>query len=88
MCYLPGISEQIPGIFHYLDEHVYDCFEYNISYKLYPTGYSTAYIEYKVTDPYKNRTFSIRGRLIASRTYAEQIHEDIGTLLYLFINSV
>ena len=88
MCYLPRISEQIPGIFCYLDECVYDHFEYNISYKLYPMGYSTAYIEYKVTDPYKNRTFSIRGRLIASRMYAEQIHEDIGTLLYLFINSV
>ena len=88
MCYLPGISEQIPGIFCYLDEHVYDHFEYNISYKLYPTGYSTAAIEYKVTDPYKNRTFSIQGRPIASRMYAEQIHEDIGTLLYLFINSV
>ena len=88
MCYLPEISEQIPGIFRYLDERVYDHFEYNISYKLYPTGYSTAYIEYKVTDPYQNRTFSIRGRLIASQTYAEQIHGDIGTLLYLFINSV
>ena len=88
MCHLSGISEQIPGKFRYLDKYVYDHFEYNISYKLYPMGYSTANIEYKVTDPYKYRTFSIRGRLIASQMYAEQIHEDIGTLLYLFINSV
>ena len=88
MCYLPSIGEQIPGIFHELDEIVYKCFNYNVSYNLYPTGYSTAYVKYRVTDPYKNKTFNIRGKLIASQTYAEQIHEDVSTLLYLFISHI
>ena len=88
MCYLLSIGEQIPGIFCELDEQVYKRFNYNISYNLYPTGYSTAYVEYKVTDPYKNKTFNSRGKLIASQTYAEQIHEDISKLLYLFINHI
>ena len=55
MCYLPSISEQIPGIFGDIDELVYVKYQLNISYRLYPTGYSTAYIEYKVTDLYENR---------------------------------
>ena len=50
MCYLPSISEQIPGIFGDIDKLVYVKYQLNISYRLYPTGYSTAYIEYKVTD--------------------------------------
>ena len=88
MCYLPSIGEQIPGIFHELDEIVYKCFNYNVSYNLYPTGYSTAYVKYIVTDPYKNKTYNITGKLIASRMYAEQSHEDISTLLYCFINHI
>ena len=62
MCYLPSIGEQIPGIFCELDEIVYKCFNYNVSYNLYPTGYSTAYVKYRVTDLYKNKTFNIRGK--------------------------
>ena len=86
MCYLPNIGEQIPEIFHELDEIVYKCFNYNISYNLYPTGYSTAYVKYIVTDPHKNKTYNITGKLIALWMYAEQIYEDISTLLYHFIN--
>ena len=66
MCYLPNIGEQIPEIFHELDEIVYKHFNYNISYNLYPAGYSTAYVKYIVTDPYKNKTYNITGKLIAS----------------------
>ena len=62
MCYLLSISEQIPGIFGDIDELVYVKYQLNISYRLYPTGYSTAYIEYKVTDPYENRKLSTHGR--------------------------
>ena len=86
MCYLLSISEQIPGIFGDIDELVYEKYQLNISYRLYPTGYSTAYIEYKVTDPYENRKLSTRGRLTAMSAYVEQIHHDIDTLLDLFIN--
>ena len=86
MCYLLSISEQIPGIFGDIDELVYEKFQLNISYRLYPTGYSTAYIEYKVTDPYENRKLSTRGRLTATSAYVEQIRHDINTLLDLFIN--
>ena len=88
MCYLSSIGEQIPGIFRELDEIVYKHFNYNVSCNLYPTGYSTAYVKYRVMDPYKNKTFNIRGKLIASRTYAEQIQEDVSTLLNLFINHI
>ena len=86
MCYLPNIGEQIPEIFHELDEIVYKCFNYNISYNLYPAGYSTAYLKYIVTDPYRNKTYNITGKLIASWTYADQIYKDVSTLLYRFIN--
>ena len=86
MCYLPSISEQIPGIFGDIDELVYVKYQLNISYRLYPTGYSTAYIEYRVTDPYENRKLSTRGRLTATSVYVEQIHHDINILLDLFIN--
>ena len=86
MCYLPSISEQIPGIFGDIDELVYEKFQLNISYRLYPTGYSTAYIEYKVTDPYENRKLSTCGRLTVMSAYVEQIHHGINTLLDLFIN--
>ena len=86
MCYLPSISEQIPGIFGDIDELVYEKFQLNINYRLYTTGYSTAYIEYKVTDPYENRKLSTCGRLTAMSTYVEQICHDINTLLDLFIN--
>ena len=85
MCYLLNIGEQIPEIFHKLDEIVYKHCNYNVSYNLYPTGYSTAYVKYIVTDPYKNKTYNITGKLIASQTYTEQIHEDVSTLLYHFI---
>ena len=88
MCYLPNIGEQIPEIFHELDERVYKRFKYNISYTLYPAGYSTAHVKYIVTDPCKNKTYNITHKLIASRTYTEQIHEDISTLLYHFINHI
>ena len=88
MCYLPSIGEQIPGIFCEIDEIVYKRFNYNVSYNLYPTGYSTAYVKYIVTDPYKNKTFNIRGKLIALWTYTEQIHEDVSILLYRFINHI
>ena len=88
MCYLPNIGEQIPEIFCELDERVYKHFNDNLSYSLYPAGYSTAYVKYTVTDPYKNKTYNITRKLIASRTYAEQIHEDISTLLYRFINHI
>ena len=88
MCYLPNIGEQIPEIFCELDERVYKHFNYNISYTLYPAGYSTAYVKYIVTDPYKNKTYNITHKLIALRTYAEQIHEDVSTLLYHFINHI
>ena len=86
MCYLLSISEQIPGIFGDIDELVYEKFQLNISYRLYTTGYCTAYIEYKVTDPYENRKLSTRGRLTVMSAYVEQIHHDINTLLDLFIN--
>ena len=86
MCYLPSISEQIPGIFGDIDELVYEKFQLNINYRLHTTGYSTAYIEYEVTDPYKNRKLSTRGRLTVMSTYVEQILHDINTLLDLFIN--
>ena len=86
MCYLLSISEQIPGIFRDIDELVYEKFQLNISYRLYTTGYCTAYIEYEVTDPYKDRKLSIHGTLTAMSTYVEQIHHDINTLLYFFIN--
>ena len=88
MCYLPNIGEQILEIFHELDDRVYKHFKYNISYTLYPAGYSTAHVKYIVTDPYKNKTYNITRKLIASRTYTEQIHEDISTLLYHFINHI
>ena len=88
MCYLLSISEQIPGIFRDIDELVYEKFQLNISYRLYTTGYCTADIEYKVTDPYKDRKLSIHGRLTVMSTYVEQIHQDINTLLYLFIDHV
>ena len=88
MCYLPNIGEQIPEIFHELDERVYKHFNYNLSYSLYPAGYSMAYVKYIVTDPYANRTYNITHKLIASQTYIEQIHKDISTLLYHFINHI
>ena len=88
MCYLPNIGEQIPEIFCELDEIVYKRFNYNISYNLYPAGYSTAYVKYIVTDLYKNKTYNITGKLIALWTYAEQIHKDVSTLLYHFINCI
>ena len=88
MCYLPNIGEQIPEIFCELDEIVYKHFNYNISYNLYPAGYSTAYVKYIVTDLYKNKTYNITGKLIALQTYAEQIYEDISTLLYNFITHI
>ena len=59
MCYLPNIGKQIPEIFCDVDERVYKCFKYNISYTLYPAGYSTAHVKYIVTDPYKNKTYNI-----------------------------
>ena len=86
MCYLLSISEQIPGIFGDIDEPVYMKYQLNISYRLYPTGYSTAYIEYKVTDLYENRKLSTQGRLTVMSVYVEQIHHDINILLDLFIN--
>ena len=86
MCYLLSISEQIPGIFGDIDELVYEKFQLNISYRLYRTGYRTAYIEYKVTDLYDNRKLSTHGRLTVMSVYVEQIHHDIDTLLDLFIN--
>ena len=86
MCYLPSISEQIPGIFRNIDELVYVKYQLNISYRLYPSGYSTAYIEYNVTYPYENRKLSTHGRLTAMSAYVEQIHHDINILLDLFIN--
>ena len=86
MYYLPNIGEQIPEIFHEVDERVYKHFKYNISYTLYPAGYSTAHVKYIVTDPYKNKTYNITCKLIALWTYTEQIHEDVSTLLYRFIN--
>ena len=86
MCYLLSISEQIPGIFGDIDELVYEKFQLNIIYRLYTTGYSTAYIEYKVTDPYENRKLSTCGRLTVMCAHVEQIHHDINTLLDLFIN--
>ena len=86
MCYLLSISEQIPGIFGDIDELVYEKYQLNISYRLYPTGYSTAYIEYKVTDPHENIKLSTHGRLTAMSGYVEQIHHDINILLDLFIN--
>ena len=88
MYYLPNIGEQIPEIFHELDEIVYKHFNYNISYNLYPAGYSTAYVKYIVTDPYRNKTYNITGKLIALQTYTEQIYEDVSTLLYRFINHI
>ena len=86
MCYLLSISEQIPGIFGDIDELVYEKYQWNISYRLYPIGYSTGYIEYKVTDPYENRKLSTCGRLTTTSAYVEQIRHDIDTLLDLFIN--
>ena len=86
MCYLLSIPEKIPGIFGDIDELVYEKYQLNISYRLYPTGYSTAYIEYKVKDLYKNRKLSSRGRLTVMSVYVEQICHDIDTLLDLFIN--
>ena len=86
MCYLLSISEQIPGIFGDIDELVYEKFQLNISYRLYRTGYNTAYIEYKVTDPYNNRKLSTHGRLTVMSAYVEQIRHDIDTLLDLFVN--
>ena len=86
MCYLLSISEQIPGIFRNIDELVYVKYQLNISYRLYPTGYSTAYIEYKVTDPYENRQLSTHGRLTVMNAYVAQIHHDINILLDLFLN--
>ena len=86
MCYLLSISEQIPGIFRNIDELVYVKYQLNISYRLYPTGYSTAYIEYKVTDPYKNRQLSTHGRLTAMSAYVAQICHDINILLDFFHN--
>ena len=80
MCYLPSISEQIPGIFGDIDELVYVKYQLNISYRLYPTGCS------KVTDPYENRKLSTHGRLTVMSAYVEQIHHDINILLDLFIN--
>ena len=86
MCYLLSISEQIPGIFRNIDELVYVKYQLNISYRLYLTGYSTAYIEYKVTDLYENRELSTRGRLTATSAYVVQICHDINILLDLFLN--
>ena len=86
MCYLLSISEQIPGIFGDIDELVYVKYWLNITYRLYPTGYSTAYIEYKVTDPYENRKLSTRGRLSVMSAYVEQIHHNMNILLDLFNN--
>ena len=86
MCYLPSISEQIPGIFRNIDELVYVKYQLNISYKLYLTGYSTAYTECKVTDPYKNRQLSTHGKLTATSAYVAQIRHDINILLDLFHN--
>ena len=86
MCYLPSISEQIPGIFRNIDELVYVKYQLNISYRLYLTGYSTAYIEYKVTDLYKNRQLSTCGRLTVMSAYVAQICHDINILLNLFHN--
>ena len=86
MCYLLSISEQIPGIFRNIDELVYVKYQLNISYKLYLTGYSTVYIEYKVTDPYENRQLSTHGKLTVTSAYVTQIHHDINILLDLFHN--
>ena len=86
MCYLLSISEQIPGTFGDIDKLVYVKYQLNISYRLHPTEYSTAYIKYKVTDPYENRKLSARGRLTATSAYVEQIRHDINILLDLFIN--
>ena len=86
MCYLLSISEQIPGIFGNIDELVYEKYQLNISYRLYPPGYSTAYIEYKVTDPHENRKLCTCGKLTVTSAYVEQIRHDINILLDLFIN--
>ena len=82
MCYLPSISEQIPGLFGDIDKLAYVKYQLNISYRLYPIGYSTAYIEYKVTDLNDNRKLSTHGRLSVMSPYVEQICHMISTFYW------
>ena len=51
MCYKKHIKDIVAEIFDVVHQVVYDKYNWNITYKLFLQGYSSALIEYKFTDP-------------------------------------
>ena len=51
MCYKKHIKDIVAEIFDVVHQVVYEKYNWNITYKLFLQGYSSALIEYKFMDP-------------------------------------
>ena len=52
MCYQRHIKDIVADFIDIVEKVVYDTYNWNLTYKLFLQGYSSALIEYKFTGPY------------------------------------
>ena len=51
MCYKRHIKDIVADVIEIVEQIVYDKFQWNLTYKLFLQGYSSALIEYQFMDP-------------------------------------
>ena len=63
MCYLRHIKDIVADIIDIVEKVVYNIYNWNLTYKLFLQGYSSALIEYKFTDPTISHCWYYHGHL-------------------------
>ena len=82
MCHKKHIKDIVKELFDYVQEEVYQRYNWNVTYWLFLQGYSSALIEYKFTDPTVPHSKYYRGILKDSQPYELCILRDIDDFVF------
>ena len=83
MCYQRHIKDIVADIIDVVEKDVYDTYNWNLTYKLFLQGYSSAFIEYKFTDPTIPHCWYYRGHLRNADSCENSILQDTMTFAKL-----
>ena len=83
MCYQRHIKDIVADIIDIVEKVIYDTYNWNLTYKLFLQGYSSALIDYKFTDPTIPHCWYFHGHLVNTDSYENSILQDIATFTSL-----
>ena len=83
MCYLRHIIDIVADVIDIVEKVFYDTYNWNLTYKLFLQGYSSALIEYKFMDPTIPHCWYYCGHLKNTHSCENSILQDITTFTKL-----